>query len=92
MNTITPAKTALYDLLKDAGCELDSHQSDLYVLATPKAREIVAAYEAEGHITNRSPFRSTDGRLWLELPFHNKPYWEAKLGGEAEQETAAPAI
>lgn len=82
---------SLYARLKQAGCKLDSHESDLYVLATPEARAIVTEYEAEGGLTNKQEFRSDiDGKIWLDLPFHNQPWWTARFGNFLDEE-AAPA-
>lgn len=64
----------LYDELKAAGCEIDAHESDLYVLATDEARGIVAA---SGRTF--SPFVSQrDGRVWFDVPFAFKPWWDAR--------------
>jgi len=95
LTDITPAKTSLYELLKEAGCQMDSWQSDLYVRATVEAREIIKEYESEGHITNKQFIRQKDGFLWIELPFHYVPWWTARLGADQEQEQeigAAPAM
>lgn len=74
----------LYSRLKDAGCELDRHESDLYVLDTVEARAIIEAYEAGGGLTNKSYFSSdSDGRRWIELPFAYQPFWDAKTSAEA---------
>jgi len=63
-----------YDLLKDAGIPLDSHESDLYVLANPGSRAILARCGA-----SFTAFRSErDGRIWLDIPFAYKPWWDAK--------------
>ncbi len=63
----------LYQELKDAGCELDSHESDLYVLATAKAMLIVTK-----HPVGYSCFIGNDGKRWLDLPFMYSPWWEHK--------------
>jgi hypothetical protein len=74
-----PSTTTLYQRLKDAGATLDNHASDLYVLATPKAREIIFAYFKElGRPTVLSMFRSQiDGEFWYDLPFMYAPFWDA---------------
>lgn len=64
----------IYYVLKDAGCEMDSHESDLYVLATVQARELTKGRP------NRNFFRSEkDGKLWIELPFVYAPWWERRV-------------
>ena len=65
---------SLYTLLLEAGCKLDNHESDLYVLDTPEARAIIIAQHPA---VSFAPFRSqVDGRIWLDLPFHFAPWWE----------------
>jgi hypothetical protein len=68
------AYTNPYKALREAGCTLDSHESDLYVRATPQALAIVKAsgwtYET---------FRSqVDDQLWLDIAFAYEPFWERK--------------
>ena len=79
----------LYQRLKEAGCELDSWQSDLHVKSTPEAREVIAQFEAEGGITNKEGFTSQiDGARWIDLPFAYQPWWDAKVG--VAEESPAP--
>lgn len=58
----------------NAGLQIDSHYSDLYVLATPEARELI----------RKSGFYYTaftsqiDGKMWYEIPFAFTPFWESK--------------
>ena len=64
---------SLYTKLRAAGCEIDHHESDLYVKATPEARALTSGHK------NRSFFRSAvDGQTWIELPFEYMPFWEKK--------------
>jgi hypothetical protein len=68
--------TDVYQQLKDAGCALDNHESDLYVEATPTALEIVKA-------SGRSFTRFTsqvDGKQWLDVPFAYRPWWDKRTG------------
>lgn len=66
------ASGSIYDRLKEAGLELDHHESDLYVRATPEAYKLTAGQP------NRSTFRDSKGALWIELPFAYQPFWEGK--------------
>lgn len=89
------AKDSLYARLREAGIEMDHHESDLYVLATPESLAVIEAYEAEegSSPTNRTAFLSdVDRRRFYELPFHYDPFWERRLGAapEAEAEEEAP--
>ena len=67
---------SIYDALKEAGCELDHHESDLYVLETDTARGILNGYGVERIDEGR--FIAYDGRHWLELPFQYQPFWDKK--------------
>jgi hypothetical protein len=62
----------VYARLVAAGCEVDHHESDLYVKDSPTARAITQDQ-------NRSFFRSqVDGEMWIELPFLYTPFWARK--------------
>ena len=70
----------LYQELKNAGCEMDSHCSDLYVKDTDCALEIIRIYESKNAQTvSRKYFRSeVDGKLWIDLPFQFDLYWKKR--------------
>lgn len=63
---------SIYEVLRDAGCTLDSHESDLYVLATEEARRLT-----EGQ-PSRSFFTDSEGKQWVEIPFAFDPWWEGR--------------
>lgn len=63
----------LYDRAVLDGLELDSHESDLYLVATPHARQLVA----DSNLAYSS-FIGNDGRVWLEVPFAFGPFWRAR--------------
>jgi hypothetical protein len=68
---------SLYTELKDAGCTLDSHESDLYVKATPEAEAIILAWRAAG-VGSRHVITfldSINGERWFEIPFMYDPWW-----------------
>lgn len=68
---------SLYTELRDAGCTLDNHYSDLYVLSEPKADAIILEHRGRA-ASALSRFKSQrDGRLWWDVPFCFDPYWEA---------------
>ena len=57
-----------------AGIPVDHHESDLYMLATPESRALVAK-----HGLWATPFKShVDGKAWLDVPFAYDPFWEAR--------------
>ena len=64
----------LYSQLTILGADMDSHESDLYVRATPEA---LATVRASGR--SYSLFRSElDGRMWIDVPFAYLPWWERR--------------
>jgi hypothetical protein len=70
------SKPNLYDACKAAGLEMDHHESDLYVLDTVAAREVIRTYNKAALL--RGTFQGTDGRRWIDLPFEYAPFWVAK--------------
>jgi uncharacterized membrane protein len=69
----------IYDVLREQGAKLDSHESDLYVKFTPETREIVNAYYHRGDICEASTFRDQiDGAIWYAVPFAYKPFWDKR--------------
>lgn len=70
--------THVYRLLKQAGCKIDNHASDLYVLATTESSRIIRdSGKKYGIFTSE-----IDGKRWFEIPFAYLPFWEAKQRGE----------
>lgn len=70
----------LYREMIEAGVETDSHESDLYVLATPEAREILARHPTEAK-NARGFVSAVDKRFWIDIPFAYEPFWTK--GGSA---------
>ncbi len=71
---------SLYSDLIAAGCEIDHHESDLYVKRTPEAVAIIHQHGKTVDGWNVQPFVSQiDGTPWLDIPFAYEPYWAAKL-------------
>ena len=64
----------IHEQLKATGCELDSHESDLYAPVTPATTAIVDAYKFKDNVR---VFESLlgDGR-WFDIPFANDAIWE----------------
>jgi len=63
---------SLYKDLVRAGIPTDNHESDLYVLDTPEARETIKKY-AYKFTTFTSDI---DGKRWIDVPFAYEPFWE----------------
>lgn len=63
--------TTIYEALLAAGCQMDSHESDLYVAPSPDADRIIREWKA-----HHNRFTSQiDGKLWYDLPFMFDPWW-----------------
>lgn len=66
----------LYQAAIAAGIPIDSHESDLYMLATEEARALIHKHGKHG---TASLFRSeVDGRMWWDVPFSFDPWWERR--------------
>jgi hypothetical protein len=63
-----------YKQLKALGVPMDSHESDLYVQATPEAVSIVKA-SGWSHMFFQSQI---DGNTWIDVAFAYEPFWEKK--------------
>ena len=69
---------SVYGKLMAAVCKIDSHESDLYVLATPEAEKILRASD---HWPIVRRFTSNvDGLRWFDVPFAYLPFWEKRAG------------
>lgn len=66
-------QATIYEQLRAAGCDIENHESDLYVRDTHEARTIIRANCKPIH-----PFRSHDGSAWLEVAFAYDPFWTGK--------------
>jgi hypothetical protein len=74
---------SVYRELLEAGCDLDHHESDLYIRNTPEARDILAA-RPRAKVRGRH-FVGTDGNCWIEIPFAYDPFWEKPFFPEVTQ-------
>jgi len=70
----------IYERTKDAGLEMDSHESDLYLKDTTEARRILEEWRNEsGRDEFVTWFRSEiNGAQWMDIPFAYDPFWAAK--------------
>ena len=66
-------KQDVYAALIKAGIETDSHESDLYARDSVEARRVV--HDCGYPVVL---FSSSDGSMWLDLPFAYTPFWTAK--------------
>jgi len=82
-STLGEASTELYDELKEAGIEIDHHESDLYVPNTPEARRILDRHPIEKkNATLFGEHKVVGGRhvdkIWIDVPFAYAPFWRKK--------------
>lgn len=75
---------SLYDLLVEADAQMDHHQSDLYVKATPETLAIIEKAKADDPSIFSSKFIDQEsGETWIDLPFQYAPYWDEKEAVES---------
>jgi hypothetical protein len=65
---------SLYSELLAAGCELDNHESDLYVKVDATSRPIVERWCWVRRVHRCSLFASA-GCQWWDVPFAFDPWW-----------------
>jgi len=66
----------LYTAAKEAGVEMDHHESDLYLKHGDATTTLLAVHDQSN---TAKLFRSEiDGELWWDVPFMYLPFWEAK--------------
>lgn len=76
----------LYEMLKEAGIEIENHESDMFFRETPDSTRILCAFRAEfgesmqGVVSlDYRSFRDVKtGERWYEVPFMYDPYWAEK--------------
>lgn len=74
---------SLYQKLKEANVQMDSHESDLYFEITKESMEILRQHRIEWKEENGTPFdtesfrNNITGTLWMDVPLSYDPFWEA---------------
>lgn len=63
----------LYEVLNNVGAVMANHESDLYVRFSHGVLKIVKESGVKFSL-----FTSTDGRVWIEVPFMYEPWWRAR--------------
>jgi len=61
----------LFNTLLESGCEIDTHESDLYVRVDEDSETIVATLYGEAKRFIGNP----DGNVWFDIPFGNIEFW-----------------
>ena len=83
-NTGTGTMATLFQELTAAGCEIDNHESDLFVKDSPVSRNIIRRRCSadqimwnNDHCSTAVLFRSTlDNEIWWDIPFAYDPFWQ----------------
>jgi len=67
-------KETLYQAVIRLGIPHDHHESDLYLPYTEEVRQLLQTHGLTGQ-----PFKhSTEGTIWIDVPFMYAPFWERK--------------
>lgn len=86
----TTQTASIYEQLNEMGIEMDNHQSDMYVPATPEVMAVIQAAHAEDPTIMYSTFEDLrTGDTWVDLPFQYEPHWEQK---QSQREHVAPSM
>ncbi len=64
---------SLYQELKEAGADVEHHESDLYVRYSQPNLKIV---QDSGLAFGR--FKGTDNQWWIDVPFMYEPFWQGE--------------
>lgn len=63
-----------YEQFKEANCEIDNHESDLYIKVTDKSTDIAS----QNFEYKFKMFEDQNGDLWMDFPFLYDPWWKEK--------------
>lgn len=66
----------IYEALRDAGCKLDHHESDLYVKEDFVSIKILNNFVKKG---SSRFWNEVDGQFWFDIPFAYDPFWAKRL-------------
>ncbi len=64
----------IYEKVKTAGLEYDTHESDLYVKDGPEIQELLKDYKYRSNVTGF--ISNIDKKRWLDIPFAFDPWWD----------------
>lgn len=70
----------IYEQMKQAGVQIDHHESDLYVPVNTATSEILSRWRFKRNVTRFTS--QIDGKSWYDIPFAYDPFWESKQRGE----------
>lgn len=60
--------------LESEGMQIDNHESDLYLPVTRSTSLLLSAFGLRGTVFTSN----IDGKLWYDLPFQNRDWWNNK--------------
>lgn len=67
---------SIYNQMIEAGVEVSSHESDLYVPVNDITNKIISNYKHKHNCTRFA--NNIDGKLWIDIPFAYDPWWTAR--------------
>ena len=73
-----PVSKSLYEEMVEAGVEIDSHYSDLYVPVNDITSALVTRHYGGNHYAAQTFINNIDGKRWYNIPFAYAPYWAAR--------------
>lgn len=69
----------IYDQMKAAGVQIDSHESDLYVPVNEQTTSILMSnIGLKGRLSSMKFVSQIDGKVWYDIPFAYQPWWDAR--------------
>lgn len=77
MSDTQKKSASIYEQMRDAGVQMDSHQSDLYVPVNETTTAIL--HNSDDLFANPRDLiftNQTDGKQWYDLPFQFTPFWD----------------
>jgi hypothetical protein len=69
------ATNDIYEELKQAGCTIEHHESDLYIQVDETSKNILKKHPE----IDKTRFTGTDGKAWFELAFMYTPWWNDRI-------------
>ena len=65
---------SIYNEMVEAGVEISSHESDLYVPCNEITTEIISRYIHKCNVTTFNCYDEV-GNVWYDIPFAYDPWW-----------------
>ena len=76
----------LYEKCVEAGVPVEGRFGDMYIPVNPTTAELVKVHLKDGGTKPEIFTSQIDGKLWYDVPFAFKPFWEAKAAESKRRE------